>query len=204
MGIGVGDWPTWIGAIFAAVAAGATLWTLKSQRDQIGEQRVFIGEQRDFMAEQAANLLLEREELRASIAERRISQAQQISMGVLNVVTDGAPGDEDGEPIADTFLVRMLNGSAEPVHDVTAHFGGTSSVENSKLIFVEIPMRDGRWIPFESVATPMTLIVGSGQRWQFRSEQGARLRNERPHLLFTDNAGVRWQLDEHGDLREVA
>ncbi|MGW6356858.1 hypothetical protein ACWFR5_17165 [Streptomyces sp. NPDC055092] len=32
-----GDAPTWFGTGFAALAAGAAMWTLKSQRDQIDE-----------------------------------------------------------------------------------------------------------------------------------------------------------------------
>ncbi|MET7912000.1 hypothetical protein ABZS98_27775 [Streptomyces avermitilis] len=46
-----GDLATWVGSSFAAIAAAATLGTLKSQRDQIGEQRQFIADQRTFMAE---------------------------------------------------------------------------------------------------------------------------------------------------------
>ncbi|MEU6774683.1 hypothetical protein [Streptomyces sp. NPDC046759] len=61
-----GDVPTWLGAIFAAAAAGAAVWTLKSQRDQIGEQRAFI-------AEQAANLRRERQQLQVSSHETHLT-----------------------------------------------------------------------------------------------------------------------------------
>ncbi|MFI5685888.1 hypothetical protein [Streptomyces sp. NPDC051636] len=68
-----GDVPTWLGTLFAAAAAGAAVWTMKSQRDQIREQRVFIGEQ-------SATMALERAELRAAAEDRRWAQARRVRM----------------------------------------------------------------------------------------------------------------------------
>ncbi|MEU0433709.1 hypothetical protein ABZ153_19115 [Streptomyces sp. NPDC006290] len=67
-----GDAPTWLGAVFAAAAAAAAVWTLKSQRDQIDEQRAFI-------AEQSATLALERAALVDAATDRRREQAETIA-----------------------------------------------------------------------------------------------------------------------------
>ncbi|MEU0783269.1 hypothetical protein ABZ341_17060 [Streptomyces sp. NPDC006173] len=90
-----GDAPTWLGAVFAAAAAAAAVWTLKSQRDQIGEQRVFI-------AEQSATLALERAALVNAAADRRRAQAEEIVWerhGWALVLTNHSRG-----PIADVRL----------------------------------------------------------------------------------------------------
>jgi hypothetical protein len=196
-----GDLATWVGSGFAALAAGATLWTLKSQREQIAEQRGFIAKQSDLITEQAANLLLEREELRAALADRRISQAQMVTMDVSESVGTTATADRNGEPIDNIFVVKMHNGSAEPLHGVTAHFGGELAADGVRLTLATL--RGGeRWLPIGESTGPIVSTVGGGQHWQFRSERDAIARGGRPHLLFTDNSGVRWQLDEHGDLRE--
>jgi hypothetical protein len=198
-----GDLATWVGSGFAAVAAGATLLTLKSQRDQIREQRGFITKQSDLITEQAANLLLEREELRAALADRRSSQAEMVSMEVVESVGTTAPADNNGDPINNIFVVRMHNESAEPLHDVTAHFGGEPAAGGVRLTLVSTPFRDDRWLPAGAPTGSMAAVVGGGARWRFWSELDAIARGGRPHLLFTDNNGVRWQLDEHGDLREM-
>jgi hypothetical protein len=68
-----GDAPTWAGAIFAAAAAAFTFITLRSQRQQLGEQRTFIGEQ-------LVNLQAERDALAAAARARRSAQARQVTL----------------------------------------------------------------------------------------------------------------------------
>ncbi|MFF2650406.1 hypothetical protein [Streptomyces sp. NPDC058045] len=114
-GIDWGDVPTWIAGAFAAAAAYYARGTLRSQQQQIDEQRGFI-------AEQAANLRLEREELRAQLAERRATQARKIRLDV--TATGAELSDETGELInPDRWLVVVRNESEAPIYDITAQFG---------------------------------------------------------------------------------
>ncbi|MEU6680299.1 hypothetical protein [Streptomyces sp. NPDC046925] len=196
-----GDLATWVGSGFAAIAAGATLWTLKSQRQQITEQRGFIAKQSDLITEQAANLLLEREELRAALADRRISQAQMVTMEASESVGTTAHADRNGDPIANILVVEMHNASSEPLHDVTAHFGGEPSSSGARLTLATLRGGD-RWVAMGSPTGPVVPTMGGGEHWRFSSETDAIARGGRPHLVFTDNNGVRWQLDEYGGLRE--
>ncbi|MCX5423669.1 hypothetical protein [Streptomyces sp. NBC_00078] len=191
-----GDLATWVGSSFAAIAAGATIWTLKSQRDQIDEQRQFI-------AEQSATLALERAELWAAAQDRKIAQARQVGMTVQLWARSGVPGDANGEPIPDTFRIEVRNLSIEPIHEVTVRFGEQEAHEASAAVETDLIRRgltvvtDG---PRLNVPVP---LVGAGRIYLFTSGPlFEEVDRHRPALLFTDNAGVRWRLNEHGDLRE--
>ncbi|MGA5198153.1 hypothetical protein [Streptomyces exfoliatus] len=70
MSIDWGDAPTWVAGAFAAATAYYTRGMLKSQRQQIEEQR-------DFIREQSAHLTLERRALMAQAEERRYAQARR-------------------------------------------------------------------------------------------------------------------------------
>ncbi|MFF4502762.1 hypothetical protein [Streptomyces sp. NPDC001401] len=192
-----GDLATWVGSSFAAIAAGATIWTLKSQRDQIDEQRQFI-------AEQAATLALERAELRAAAHDRKIAQARKVEMTVKLWAQSGDPGNSNGEPIPDTFRVEVRNLSIEPIHEVTVRFGEQEAQEASAAVEADL-LRRGLTVvsdgPQLNVPVPM---VGAGRIYLFTSGRLlAEIDHKRPALLFTDNVGVRWRLNEHGDLREI-
>lgn len=172
-----GDAPTWLGAVFAAMAAGAAMWTLKSQRDQIGEQRVFIAEQRSLIAEQSATLTLERAALVNAAADRRRAQAEEIvweQHGWALVLTNHSRG-----PITD---VRLQHPSR--VLD-------TGSVEHTAA--------STNGIMLHPVAEPYP-VLGSGQQLGCTRPE----RSPDPVVaMFTDVEGVRWRLDEHGKLDEV-
>ncbi len=109
MSIDWGDAPTWVAGAFAAAAAYYTRGMLKSQRQQIDEQREFI-------REQSANLALERQALRAQAEERRVAHARQISASWFG------------------GMVRVLNASDAPITDVTAMFGERESVKGHEVV----------------------------------------------------------------------
>ncbi|MGC5000115.1 hypothetical protein [Streptomyces sp. DT195] len=193
-----GDLATWVGSSFAAIAAGATIWTLKSQRDQIDEQRQFI-------AEQSSTLALERAELRAAAYDRKVAQARQVEMTVKLWAQSGAPADANGEPIPDTFRIEVRNLSVEPIHEVAVRFGEHEALQASAAAEIDL-LRRGLTVvadgPRLNVPVP---LVGAGRIYLFTSDPLlAEIDRHRPALLFTDNAGVRWRLNEHGDLREFA
>jgi hypothetical protein len=177
-----GDAPTWIAGGFAAVAAYYARGTLRSQQQQITEQREFI-------AEQAANLRLEREELQAQLADRRSAQARQIR---LECRAEGAElNDETGElENADFWTVVIRNQSETPVYDLTVAFAGEPPR------WVQTADRAGggavRVLPREQIATFTSPRVDP-----------IRLMGSRPVVRFRDADGVWWRLLHDERLEEV-
>ncbi|WP_328439358.1 hypothetical protein OHA71_23760 [Streptomyces sp. NBC_00444] len=197
-----GDLATWVGSTFAAIAAGATLWTLKSQRDQIGEQRTFIGEQRMFMVEQSATLALEREELRAVAEDRRWAQARQIRMYQRQV---GARLDGAGQQVTpnDHWAVTVQNGSDAPVHQLEVRFG-TAHLAAEVYEWPAFEPAQLRATVGDRLVMPVFLL-GPRRALRFASQAWPEttVHNNRPTLFFTDDNGVRWSLDSQGKLEEV-
>ncbi|MFJ4365750.1 hypothetical protein ACIP4S_16520 [Streptomyces chartreusis] len=182
-----------MGSTFAAIAAGATLWTLKSQRDQIAEQQVFI-------SEQSATLELERAELRALAAERRTRQAKRITM---RPQLGGIQGPRNALDLElqgyDRWHVDIANRSDEPIRDVLVRFGDAYNAGAAVILEAAAMPENGR-------RTVPVHIVGSGHTARFESPSWGSpvtVDNNRPLVTFTDAAGNRWILDEHGELREA-
>ncbi|MFB8267459.1 hypothetical protein ACFC96_12695 [Streptomyces sp. NPDC055955] len=170
-----GDVPTWGGVIFAALAAAATIWTLKSQRDQIGEQRQFI-------AEQAATLALERAELHAAALKWRQEQARRVRL------VNSRP------------YVGLVNDSDDPITDVTCTDDG---VEIDRVFVADSTNRASAELLaaiLQGAANTPAAVVGVGQAASFPREQGNR---GRLVFEFTDAAGVRWRRDDLGSVSEV-
>lgn len=196
-----GDLATWVGSSFAAIAAGATLWTLKSQRDQIGEQRTFIGEQRTFMAEQSATLTLERAELQAVAEDRKWAQARGVGMD--QRMDGGEPdghGGLTGEP--DHWTVTVQNRSGAPVHQLEVRFG-TAYLAAEAYEWPEF-WAGGSGPAGGRLPLPVFLL-GPDRAVQFISQtwSSTTVHNNRPTLSFTDDNGVRWTLDSYGKLDEA-
>lgn len=185
-----GDAPTWLGAVFAALAAAAAALTLKSQRDQIAEQREFI-------RQQSENLALERAELQAAAEERRREQAKKV---LLKCRVSGSSGvDRYGNSTGYSFWVAEVhNNSDDPLHDVLVRFG--SSYNAAKAF-----ERDADGHPDAGRRTVPVYLVGPRRVVVFNSSQWseATVDNNPPHVYFTDDAGVRWHLDQYGKLEEV-
>ncbi|MEU0428503.1 hypothetical protein ABZ235_33865 [Streptomyces canus] len=173
-GIDWGDAPTWLGAFFAAAAAGAAIWTLKSQRDQIDEQRNFIGEQ-------SQNLALERQALLAAAQDRREAQARQI--GVF--------------PKEPTY-VQVVNNSGDPITDVRCEARGEPALHA-----VEVPPGQAftpvilaSMIRGSSPQHVEKLGVAREAWFHVTTiDRGAVI------VRFTDVAGNKWVLDDAGSLR---
>ncbi|MEV6540869.1 hypothetical protein [Streptomyces sp. NPDC051665] len=183
-----GDWATWVGSTFAAIAAGATLWTLKSQRDQIDEQREFI-------AEQSATMELERAELSAVAADRRVAQARRVVMssGMLaSTWVNGVPGPDD------RWKAIVDNYSDAPVHNVEVRFGSAySAAEAHQYLRGNAPAEGERLpLPIDLLGPNRAALILS-PTWP-----PAAAHNNRPTLYFTDDNGVRWSLDSYGKLKE--
>lgn len=187
-----GDVPTWFGAGFAALAFGAAAWTLKSQRDQISEQRTFIGEQ-------SATLVLEREALRAAAEDRKWEQARQIEM--LSHMGYELTDSEGNAVEADHWVVTIVNESDAPIHGVEVRFGDAYRASD---VF-ECARGLSDWVVGERQATPVYLLgPGRASRFLSQSLSSATLHNSRPSVAFTDDDGVRWTLDTHGKLEEAS
>lgn len=198
-GINWGDVPTWLGAAFAAAAAAAAVWTLKSQRDQIGEQRTFIGEQRALIAEQTSTLELERAELRAAAADRRVAQARRVRMIARK---GGSTTDEHGAEVrANHWAVEVWNDSDAPVRDVEVRFGTAYNSAEAHEYWPERRIEDRRGQSLMRLIE----VVGAARVVRFLSQRysPATVHNNPPVLYFTDENGVRWALDVRGDLTET-
>ncbi|MCG3041560.1 hypothetical protein L7D48_13475 [Streptomyces sp. S1A] len=189
-GIDWGDAPTWLGAVFAAMAAAAAVWTLKSQRDQIDEQR-------DFIRQQSENLALERAELRAVADDRKREQASQVK-----IAAHVFRRDENGYDDEMRWYVVVKNESDAPIFSLQVTLGAAgNAVEVSEARY----NRAYGYTTAGRRTTPPLEVAGAGKLYRFCSEimdreEGAA---NRPVLLFTDEAGVRWSLDGHGKLEEV-
>lgn len=187
-GIDWGDAPTWLGACFAAAAAGAAVWTLASQRRQITEQREFIGEQ-------SATLALERAELNAAAEDRKWAQARQVRM---QHHEEGTRGNSGRLISADHWEVVVQNSSDAPIHQLEVRFG-------SAYVAAEVYELPATPIDSEERRTHPLYLLGPNRSARFASQRWpeATVHNNRPQLTFTDDNGRRWNLDSYGKLAEV-
>ncbi|MGW3813434.1 hypothetical protein [Streptomyces sp. NPDC005046] len=175
-----GDAPTWLGAVFAAAAAAAAVWTLKSQRDQIDEQRDFIAEQRALIAEQSSTLTLERAELLHTAEERRREQAESLAW-----TTEG-------------WYLILTNHSGAPVTDLWFEFAGPRPYEAGRVVRGVPSNQYG--LTVEPELQPLA-VLGSGREWGCERPDPQSV--DPVFVTFVDEGGVRWRLDEHGKLDEV-
>ncbi|MFD3521641.1 hypothetical protein [Streptomyces sp. NPDC058653] len=188
MNVDMGDVPTWVGAIFAAGAAGAAVWTLASQRKQIDEQRAFIGEQ-------SATLALERAELHAAAEDRKWSQARQVRMTYRTA--GGQPDGGGGLSGYDHWRVSVENGSDAPLSNVLARFGSAYvASEAYDELERDLPGSGRQVVPVHRIGPHRTFVFVSPP-WQETTVD-----NNRPHVFFTDDAGIRWHLDRYGSLTQ--
>ncbi|MZE51870.1 hypothetical protein GTY86_11290 [Streptomyces sp. SID5770] len=200
-GIDWGDAPTWIASVFAGGAAwfaGSTWLGQRKQlallRAQVEEQSEFIGEQRVLIREQSQNIQLERTELRAQAEDRRYAQARAVEMAA---EWASAGTTAYGPAASDHWEVTVRNRSAEPLRDVTVRFGDAYLPVGAALLDEEV----NSYQPNTPVPVP---LIGPRRVFRFDSARGSvAIENARPVLFFTDNAGVRWQLDEYGELSEA-
>ncbi|MFE9645303.1 hypothetical protein ACFYO0_14540 [Streptomyces sp. NPDC006365] len=184
-----GDVPTWMAAIFAGGAALFAYLTIKSQREQIAEQRRFI-------AEQSANLALERSELRAAAEDRKWAQARQVFMYHRQ---EGTERDNEGNFVCyDHWIVLVENSSDAPIHQLEMRFG-TAYIAAEVWELPRAPRGED-----ERCTYPLHLL-GPKRRARFLSQRWseATVHNNRPTLTFTDDSGVCWSLDSQGKLEEV-
>ncbi|MBP8532369.1 hypothetical protein [Streptomyces sp. MK37H] len=187
-GIDWGDAPTWVAGAFAAAAAYYARGTLRSQQKQIQEQREFI-------AEQSATMALERAELSAAAEDRRTAQARQIRM---RPQTDGGRDDGGGGRVGyDHWRVHVDNGSDSPIHDIHMRFG-------TAYVAVSATEQEAARLPDAGRRPPRVHLIGPRRTVTFESQSGteAFVDNNRPHVYFTDDVGVRWHLDQDGKLEE--
>lgn len=196
-----GDVPTWLGAVFAAGAAGAAVWTLASQRRQISEQQEFIAEQTALMAEQRQNLELERGELRAAAEDRRVAQARQIRM--YQRMLGSEPDGMGGIIGVDHWAVTVQNPSDAPVHQLEVRFGA-AYIASDAWEWPAFELSNLRASVGDRLAMPVYML-GPGRAARFASQKwpAATVHNNRPVLFFTDDAGLRWRLDSYGKLEEA-
>ncbi|MCD9592439.1 hypothetical protein [Streptomyces sp. 8ZJF_21] len=94
----------------------------------------------------------------------------------------------------DHWRVQVANASDEPIRDVIVRFGDTYDARDT--------------MTPERIGTPgpsRVHLLGAFREVVFRSQRMSEIatENARPDLYFTDAGGVRWRLDEHGELFEA-
>ncbi|WP_344629672.1 hypothetical protein [Streptomyces glaucosporus] len=197
-GIDWGDAPTRLGAVFAALAAAAAAWTLKSQREQIDEQR-------DFIRQQSLNLELERAELRAAAEDRKAAQARQIEpptahfMGPRPRRRTGRSRETTEElPEKGYLATNVRNTINAPIRAVQVYFGDLAAEPRARVSDTRTGATEGE------EETPVRLI-GVDKAYRYTSslmtEREARIKPV--SIRFTDDDGVRWVLHGTGKLEEV-
>ncbi|XUM01240.1 hypothetical protein ACQ86F_31670 [Streptomyces venezuelae ATCC 10712] len=170
MSIDWGDAPTWVAGAFAAAAAYYTRGMLKSQRQQIEEQR-------DFIREQSANLTLERRALVAQAEERRYAQARQV----------------EAKRFQNSMRVR--NNSDAAIKDVYVEFGERRAAQAVQVV----PAGIGSHELYQGDYDIPVALVGPGRHYAFvDSEEGWT--EDTAVVFFTDEDGGVWRLDQEGQL----
>lgn len=170
MSIDWGDAPTWVAGAFAAAAAYYTRGMLKSQRQQIEEQR-------DFIREQSANLTLERRALMAQAEERRYAQARQV----------------EAKRFQNSMRVR--NNSDAAIKEVYVDFGDRRSVKACEVV----PAGIGSHELYQGDYEIPVALIGPGRHYAFiDSEEGWT--EDIAAVVFTDEDGGIWRLDQEGQL----
>lgn len=181
-GIDWGDAPTWIAGAFAALAAFYARSTLRSQQNQIAEQRSFI-------AEQSANLQLERQALSADLDDRRSAQARQVR---LKHMAHGAELNMDSGQMegASQWYLTVANESDAPLYGLSVTFNDLPAT------WVQSPGRAG--------AQPLR-ILARGMQAEFQSPvfESTELSGARGVVTFKDDQGVSWRMRADEQLEEV-
>ncbi|MER7477427.1 hypothetical protein ABTX60_07190 [Streptomyces sp. NPDC126510] len=151
--------------------------TLKSQREQIRDQRAFIAEQTDV-------LQLQRDELSASAEKRTREQAQAVRLNPQEDVRARwqARGIER--------VAEVRNESGAAVHDVNVLLG------NHAAGGVAVRSFTGRWGPLQP---PPVSRLGPFEVAAFCFFKA--LGDTAPHAFFTDDAERRWHVSAEGLLR---
>jgi hypothetical protein len=140
---------------------------------------------------------LEREELRALAAERRVAQARQVEMTFRTAGSTGTNGYGDDTGY-DRWDVTVVNGSGAPIHDVMVRFGGVYNAAAAAEV-------EARGLPDGGRRTVPVHLIGGGRSVDFESPRWTEdtVDRSRPALHFTDDNGVRWSRDEFGQLEEL-
>jgi hypothetical protein len=189
-----GDVPTWGATIFAGAAAWAAYRTLKSQRDQIKEQREYIAAQEGVLA-------LQRDDLLADAAERRVAQARQIKLHAeLTVSRESIVAHTDLQRVRplDTWRVTISNESPDPVREVNVIYGrADQSLEAYETTLGKHTTNGPSLLPIS--------VIGPGRRFECRSSTipATIVKSRRPTATFTDASGRRWRLEDAGTLTEL-
>ncbi|MFF5020230.1 hypothetical protein [Streptomyces sp. NPDC001165] len=178
-----GDVPTWLGGVFAAFAAYGAIATMKSQRQQIDEQRQFIRIQ---------TALLELDH-----RDRTWAQALGVRVSAAEI--------KSGRKRWWRVVVR--NRSSGPIFDVDVTFGAerpdTRSDGNITLTTQLVRAYTFRpFIPNHAPDLRVRLEPGGALAATSENWHSDGPRKEEPTVEFTDAAHVRWRL-KSGELTKL-
>lgn len=191
-----GDIPTWIAAVFAGTAAVVALSQLGTLQRQLREET-----ERNVTRDKLMDRQLAEAERRADADRRR--QAEEVTLtrfaGEGGAPVGGSVGNASRRPITDVACKVMSNGAGRLIAEAvscgqyiesTGNFGPTVQMRTQRLMIDEQPV--SRYVTLPPDARCWFDFEGTGA--------------EADHVLvvwFTDDAGIRWCLDEFQHLAPV-
>ena len=185
-----GDFPTWLAFIAAAVAGGVALTQLKAQQDQINAEA-----ERNIKRDQLLDSQLQEAQQRALTNQRR--QGEQVRLS-------GYPMRADGRAFA-----QIVNDSERPIRDVACRMmqEGKPTLPTEFRVAVNLPGPPGSPQPDRTYfpAKAAEFDIASGQYLSLNAGKEIRIsfagdpmyaQSVKYVIHFTDDADVRWQLDD--------
>jgi hypothetical protein len=170
-----GDVPTWIAVIGAIVGAGVALWQLQGQRQEFARQ----------------TRILERSQ--ADAVDFAWFPAEQY------VIISNLPVDPAGR----SFLF-VHNTSRRPIRNVTCRVETAGQQLNAQLVGPLLPGNPPQINPWAGAAIP---LIRAQEKFGFLFDvdmpAGLLLPGMRTAAEFTDDAGLRWQIDENLHLQQL-
>jgi hypothetical protein len=180
----LGDLPTWLAAVGAAIAAVFAFGQLKALRAQNRHQQDQLDEVRATQRKQAELLDLD-------IRERRSGQARGV-----NVRRDVRPWQDPGSSVRKSYaqFLSVANNSRGSISDLDAFFW--SDGEQPRRAMFSVDTKYGH-IPVERLDVGQAIeIVGP-----MLDQAGAE--RTMGYVSFTDSDGRGWKVDHAGLLTEV-
>lgn len=197
----VGAVATVVLAVGAIVTAIFAIRAFRKQSQEVSDQAKMLkiqsdrlDEQRKINAEQTKVLELQKDELGASLAERKREAAERRRAQASRVFILAKAHPRDGEPIS-VISRTVKNTSQLPIYDLILLWRGET----------------GEWIDIGDPVDLPVFMPGEQHDWATSIEPSVRIQSFltdpsliRAAVVFRDAAGVHWRLQSDGQLVEEA
>ena len=193
--IHLGDLPTWLAAIGAAVAAVFAFGQLKVLRGQVEQQRLDLAKVEETQRKQAELLELE-------IRDRREAQARSVlirTSGLTLAPEAGAATERQLRKVC-----RVHNSSSGAIAEVNVMFMTGDTASPAAFAYDDTPTGGMVTLPKKELSMPVERI-DAGSTVMFlsigRPEELAEATTY--EVTFKDSRGRRWRVDAEGQLHDA-